>query len=559
VISRRSFLGQTMATGLVAATNVFAATGNRTRYEPTYIDLLRVPDAVAAFSGLNGRIDLPYSGGNFAAKDVAVRVDLRAGESRVLLVAPSTALTHVHLRWRCKVSPTLLCLGDHWERSYGDLAWRGIIPERVMPWYFATYDGATLNSHGVKTGPAALCFWQIDPDGVSLWLDVSNGGEGVRLGARELVAASIVTRQGAASESPVAGLRAFCKQMCSAPRLPKGAVYGANDWYCAYGKNSQEMLLRMADLMAEVSPSHGARPFTVADDGWKENSATFPSMAAFAEQVRKRGVRPGIWIRPLKAATGTNANLLLPANRFGRRSERYGELAFDPTIPEAREMVSQKLRQLADWKFELVKHDFSTYDLLGQWGSEMGAQPSNPGWHFYDRSRTNAEIILDFYKMVRKTLGEEILILGCNTIGHLGAGVFELQRTGDDTSGKNWERTRRMGVNTLAYRLPQHGAFFSVDADCVGMTKAVPWEMNRQWLDLLASTGTALFVSPAEDSVGAEQRTALREAFSLVNSSEAVAEPVDFFHETTPEAWHVGKNSKRYHWCTAEGASPFGA
>jgi alpha-galactosidase len=282
-------------------------------------------------------------------------------------------------------------------------------------------------------------------------------------------------------------------------------------------------------------------------------------MAGFAEQVRKRGVRPGIWIRPLKAANGTDENLLLPAKRFGWRSERYSGLAFDPTIPEAREMVSQRLRQLAGWKFELVKHDYSTYDLLGQWGSEMGAQTSTPGWHFYDRSRTNAEIILDFYKTVRKALGEEILILGCNTIGHLGAGVFELQRTGDDTSGQNWERTRRMGVNTLAYRLPQHRAFFSMDADCVGITKAVPWEMNRQWLDLLASTGTALFVSPAEDSVGADQRAALREAFLLVNSPDAVAEPADFFHETTPEAWQVGKKLKRYHWCTAEGASPFGA
>jgi alpha-galactosidase len=269
-------------------------------------------------------------------------------------------------------------------------------------------------------------------------------------------------------------------------------------------------------------------------------------------------VRPGIWIRPLKAASGTEDKLLLPSKRFGRHSERYSDSAFDPTIPEALEKVRERLRQLVDWKFELVKHDFSTYDLLGQWGSEMGAQPTTPGWSFYDRSRTNAEIILDFYRAVRDTLGEEAVILGCNTVGHLGAGVFELQRTGDDTSGQNWERTRRMGVNTLAYRLPQHRSFFCVDADCVGITQAIPWEMNQQWLDLLASTGTALFVSPAEDSVGMQQRVALKEAFALVTSPQAVAEPVDFFHETTPTAWRTGEKAKKYHWCL-EGASPFGA
>ena len=46
---------------------------------------------------------------------------------------------------------------------------------------------------------------------------------------------------------------------------------------------------------------------------------------------------------------------------------------------------------------------------------------------------------------------------------------MHLNRTGDDTSGRIWERTRRMGVNTLAFRLPQHNTFYHIDADCVGI------------------------------------------------------------------------------------------
>ena len=69
------------------------------------------------------------------------------------------------------------------------------------------------------------------------------------------------------------------------------------------------------------------------------------------------------------------------------------------------------------------------------------------------------------YQTLRAAAGDAVL-LGCNTMGHLGAGLFEIQRTGDDTSGHVWERTRRMGVNTLAYRLPQNGTFFTCDADC---------------------------------------------------------------------------------------------
>jgi alpha-galactosidase len=450
-------------------------------------------------------------------------------------------------------------LGDAWERSYGDLAWRGMTPERAMPWYFATYDGASPHAYGVKTGAGAMCFWQIDPEGISLWLDVSNGGDGVLLGNRELAAATILSRRGSPGEPALDALRAFCKIMSPSPRLPNGVIYGGNDWYTAYGNNSQDMLLGITDMIAELSPARGVRPFVVVDMGWKDGSATFPSMAEYAEQVRRRGVRPGIWIRPFEAPAETPEALLLPAKRYGARTERYREIAFDPTIPEALARVQKKLEQLESWRFDLVKHDFSTYDLLGKWGFEMGAQPAIPGWHFHDQSRTNAEIISDFYKLVRATLGESIQILGCNTVGHLAAGIFELQRTGDDTSGRTWERTRRMGVNTLAYRLPQHETFFHLDPDCVGITRDVPWKLNAQWLDIVARTGTALFISPAQDgSVGPEQRAALKEAFARIASQKTTATPSDFFHDTTPETWNIGAGQTRqYQWCAENGALPF--
>jgi len=67
-----------------------------------------------------------------------------------------------------------------------------------------------------------------------------------------------------------------------------------------------------------------------------------------------------------------------------------------------------------------------------------------------------------------------------------------------------------MGVNILAFRAVQHETFFAADADCVSHTTAIPWQLNKQWLDLLSRSGTPLFVSAAPDAVGAEQRKALR-------------------------------------------------
>ncbi len=199
----------------------------------------------------------------------------------------------------------------------------------------------------------------------------------------------------------------------------------------------------------------------------------------------------------------------------------------------------------------------------------MGASPTRPGWSFGDRTRTNAEILLALYQSIRAAAGDKTLLLGCNTVGHLGAGIFELQRTGDDTSGRQWERTRRMGVNTLAFRLPQNRTFFVIDADCVGITRDISWELNRQWMDLLARSGSALFLSPSPDAIGppnSDQRRAITEAFSIAAANTSTGYPTDSLANTTPQAWNFKNpsapgatqaNSRSYIWCPPAGCDPY--
>ena len=120
----------------------------------------------------------------------------------------------------------------------------------------------------------------------------------------------------------------------------------------------------------------------------------------------------------------------------------------------------------------------------------------------------NIERIKGYFEVeaIRTGAGDGIYLIGCNTMSHLSAGVFEMCRIGDDTSGRDWDRTRKMGVNTLAFRLPQHNRFYAVDGDCVGLTTDISWERNRQWLRLLAGSGAPLFVSAQPEAMGAEQR-----------------------------------------------------
>jgi alpha-galactosidase len=569
--TRRSFLGRAIAVaaaagstfGLEAEQAVNPKLPSRDAGS-NLLDVLRAPDKVVVYSNMNDPISLARSQTSWRNNGVEVRTEAGPQEMAVSVSAPVLPIRYIHLRWSLPVPINLQVLGDQWERSYGDLGWRNIIPERVMPWYFATYDGHSCNGYGVKTGANSLCFWQLDPQGVSLWLNLSNGGAGVQLGERILTAATIVRRKGKDEEDITNALRSFCHQMSSQPALPFQPLYGTNDWYYAYGNNTAKQIIDDTDFIAGLSSGNTIRPFSVIDMGWAIGSPKFPSMPELASQIRRREVRPGIWIRPLQAPVHANPTLLLSDRRFGEKKNRATELAYDPTIPEAQEKILEKVTQVIDWNFELVKHDFSTYDLLGRWGFEMGAEPTTPGWSLHDRSRTNAEVILDLYQRIRERCGKDTLIAGCNTIGHLAQGYFNAQRTGDDTSGRVWERTRRMGVNTLAFRLPQHQAFFIQDADCVGISPAIPWELNRQWLDLLAQSGTSLFISPGEGSRTPEHARAIKEAFQLAASGGGAATPADLLQESTPQKWtaHRGSGSPsnhglEYDWSTGTGASPF--
>jgi alpha-galactosidase len=522
----------------------------------TFLDILRAPDFVTAFCGLDQPMRLSLSGSQWSGTGLRVTTMAQQDHLPITVAATSANPTHVQLRWSVAVEPALLVLGDAWERSYGDLHWESLVPERVLPWYFFTAQRDSLHGYGVKTGAGALCFWQIDPQGISLWLNLCNGGSGVALADRELLAATVVSRRGERDENALDAARAFCRVMCDTPR-PAPTIYGSNDWYYAYGRNTADQMERDAELMASLAPSGVPRPFTVIDDGWK-NKQAFPDMAELAAAIRSHNVRPGLWIRPLQADTEAPSALLLPGARFGNNSKRQADLAFDPTIPEAIEHVLAKVTQARVWGYELIKHDFSTYDLLGQWGFQMQAQPTLAGWSLHDRSQTNAEIIRGLYQAIRRAAGQHTLLIGCNTIGHLGAGIFDAQRTGDDVSGKIWERTRRMGVNTLAFRLPQHRTFFALDPDCVPITTEVPWSCNQQWLDVVARSGTVLLVSPQQAATGPEQLAAVRAAFQIAtHGTETVA--TDWNSNTTPGQWQFKPAAEKvYDWCQNSGAWPFG-
>jgi alpha-galactosidase len=497
---------------------------------------------------------------SYVYQDIAVRLKEQSGATRVEVHSPSLPLRSIRMQWQYVSFKGIPLLGDQWERTYGDEGFKVADPERKMPWYFIGQQFPHTILFGVKTGCSSLCYWQAGGPLLSLTMDTRSGGLGIVLGDRILVAADIVVMSGR-EESVFATARRFCSELCEKPRLSRLPVYGINDWYYAYGNNNPELILRQTGLMTELATDPDNRPFSVVDAGWASYSPYHPGdggwnddfsrpndkfkdMGKLAADIRKLGMRPGLWMRPLCASYKDPASLLLPLIP-GRDDPKSPVL--DPTIEENLARIKQNITLYRQWGYEMVKHDYSSYDIFGKWGSQMAADMTTPGWRFRDNTRTTAEIILGLYEAIREAAGDMYLI-GCNTLSHLSAGIFELDRIGDDTSGKEWARTRKMGVNTLGFRMIQHGLFYAADGDCVALTQDVSWDKTRQWMQLVAGTGTPLFISAQPEAIGAEQKALVRECFSMAARPLPAGEPLDWLTNPLPARWKLDGKIREFDW-----------
>lgn len=520
------------------------------------------PDAVFIWTDRDEAAPAVAEGaGDFVCGTVRVALSETGNGLSAVVDAPGVALSRVALRWRRGVHEASLVMGDAWERSYGDLHWEHLRPERILPWYWLASHGDYVCGAGVRVRPGAFASWTVDVDGITLWLDARSGSDGVWLGDRPLSLATIVWLDTASGDeaTPFAAHRELCAAMCSDALVPSRPLVGANNWYYAYGVGfDADAVVRDAASISELSGDHRNRPFSVIDAGWSEGGVapggpwtegidTFRDMSSVAERIAQEGAVPGLWFRPLLSRVQTTSTRAEPFD---------GAWPLDPSLPETLELVAASMRRFREWGYELVKHDFSTHDALGRFLADP-TDSAGAAWRFADRSRTTAEILVTLYRTIREAAGDTV-ILGCNTVGHLAAGLEHAQRTGDDTSGKHWERTRRMGVNTLAFRLAQHETFFAVDADCVPSTPQTPWAMNRQFLDLIARSGTALFLSLSPDARSAAVDADVRAALNLAldGGVPGGVRPLDWQHTSAPRRWREANHGRAhtYNWSEPWGA-----
>ena len=117
-------------------------------------------------------------------------------------------------------------------------------------------------------------------------------------------------------------------------------------------------------------------------------------MEKMAADITGLGLHPGIWMRPLLTLESVQPEWVM--RRDGLRQ------FLDPSRREVLDIIRRDVSKIAGWGYKLIKHDFSTYDIFGQWGFSMGEEPLNGEVVFADKTRTTAQIVKDMYQVIRE-------------------------------------------------------------------------------------------------------------------------------------------------------------
>ena len=509
----------------------------------------RLPDYITVKTGDGEEAFYDSDSGTVHCGDATVTLN----DGGIFLSACKTQVQRITFEWKIPMPANCRVLNDAWERGYCDLEWRGYAADRVLPWYFAVNDGTVTACYGVKTLPDSFCFFRCHRRGITLVCDTSNGHEGVVLGGKTICCAELVCREYDCDAFDA--VADFDGVMAKNPVFPEKPVYGYNNWYYAYGNSSDGEILENASQLARLTKGLENRPYMVIDDcwqikhrlyyygynggPWREGNADFPDMKLLAEKISEMDILPGIWFRPMQ-----NADDSMPDEFYTNKKD----FLLDPTYPGVLEYIAEDVKTIVGWGYKLIKHDFSTNDILGEWGRRFGAEPCRFAHDFYDRSITNAQIIKKLYKTIYDAAEGKAIIIGCNCVAHLGTGYFHIHRSGDDTSGREWIQTRNLGVNTLGFRAHQQGKFFFVDGDCAGLTEKIDFEQNKEWLRLLAMSGTPLFVSVAPTTLNEEQENYLAEMLREASKERYVAKPLDWFTDKFPMEWEIDGKMTEFNW-----------
>ncbi len=519
------------------------------------ITLLRQPDAVYGATEKT-----PFRFEEKLINEVNYSYDVSQKSAKITVFPSGAPVKYLKLRFNGDLRKVDRVYGDQWERaglkSY--IEWRSVMASRVLPWFCYVMAGDETSCFGVKTGANCFAFFQVDTDGITLFLNLCCGNEGTEL-TEPIIACEVVEMHAERGADAYKTAAKFAKFLCDDPVLPKTPIFGVNNWYWAYGNISLDSVLSETNYLMEMTSGCKNAPYMIIDDGWQkhripgpgnyiggewEPNDKFGDMRKLVDAVHAKGAKAGIWFRPLLTRGDVPKEAIL--------CEECGGIVLDPSHPFTLEKAFCDAKKLSDWGFDLIKHDFTTGDAVTGQKTLTSEQHdyalTTENRRYFDKKKTTAVILKDLYKAIQKGAGEKEVI-ACNAVGHLSAGIHSLYRIGNDTSGRSFEWTRRDGINSVM-RLPLNNALYNADPDCAAFTDMVRSDVNLDFLEMCAITGMTTLASVTPGILKPDEMRRINEIFRLADAETGNFGIKDYEKNANPETFVSpdGKTEKRYDW-----------
>jgi hypothetical protein len=461
-----------------------------------------------------------------------------------------------------KFGGDIRALTDSWERCYGDCSVVRVDARTSIhsAWDLHLFDRQGARAFSVSYLDIPNAKIHIDLNGreggadldLSVRMDLHAGANGLRLApGEEYDPGAMMLRCG---EGPAnAWLEAYADMIARHNNLPvPGPVpTGWVDWYFSFAKTTEEDILRNLDFIARELKDFGlmyvqidsgwqlgvetspAPHNTVAGGPWTENAKFARGMKWFADQIRARGLLPGLWVRPFQYIEGAPERTIHP-DWFNRRGQ------MDLTHPEVQAVVRDVFRKIVhEWGYAYIKYDFVAFDYFGEFGPKASRDVVAIG-EPRDQSRTGIQAYRETMQEIRTAVGSGAGILACNSIMPATLGAADAYRIGDDVG--NWERTFRYGVGSVGPRYFTNGTFWSNDPDCLLVREPFTQEQAQMWGSLVALSGGVVFISENLAALPSERLSIIKKCLPVYANpghGYRFGRPIDLLDRVPAAIWHL--------------------
>lgn len=315
---------------------------------------------------------------------------------------------------------------------------------------------------------------------------------------------------------------------------PKAPLMGWCSWYYTYHNTSEEEILRNARFIAEHLKDYGLTVVQI-DDGYQqrhgdwEANEKFPNgMGWLADEIRKLGLKPGLWVAPYSLDPDSEVAKKHPEwcgkRMNGERKEVGSGFALDPTHPDALEWLKSQLSKIRhEWGYEMVKIDFSYSSIL-----EIE--------EFYDNTQGRAGAYRKGLQAIRDAIGSDCHLLDCGPMNAVGiADSWRIEWDFDRLNWRQYTKELESNVPAIAKRYYMHNRLWSNDPDIIGFG-LLDEDQGRSVASVMALSGGTVISGDQLYALPDAKLDLLKKILPVYGEA---ARPLDLFESDYPTLYQL--------------------